>query len=264
MISFEFRNDARPDAGPARPGTIGQDEIHLWTAGLDAAAFSNKRLSLLLSADETARAAKLIFDKDREAFIFGRAILRIILGIYLGLEPRRVALIYGPNGKPGIAGGPSFNISGSDGRFVCALTISRPIGVDIERIRAVADMDGIAGRFFSEGEREALRSAPGFGKAALFFRFWTRKEAVVKGLGRGLTLPLDLVDVSGPEGPEGRRVKFSGRAAEAAGPEAWTVRDLEGPDGFAAALAIECPRVGFIISREFFLPIAEEADGEGA
>lgn len=242
------------------PGGLGPDEVHVWTASVDGLALDRGRFPALLAPDETARAERFIFERDRRAFTCGRTVLRMIIGRYLGLDPGRIVFDYGPDGKPEISGsGLSFNMSKSAGHFVYALTRGIRIGADIERVRGSDEMDRIAERFFSAPEQAIFRSVPEHARTGCFFKFWTRKEAVVKGLGKGLRLPLHLVDVSGDPEHADRRVRFSGTAA---GEGSWMVRDLAEFDGFETAVAIECSRVMSFTSRAFFLPFDGEAGGE--
>jgi hypothetical protein len=76
-----------------------------------------------------------------------------------------------------------------------AVAQDRPVGVDVERIREVSDVLGIADAHFSAVERRRLRSLPPAERRAAFIRCWTRKEAVLKASGEGLGLRLDSFDV---------------------------------------------------------------------
>ena len=98
------------------------------------------------------------------------------------------------------------------------------VGVDVEAIRATADVDGIAARFFSRAEQRALASLPRAQRLAASFHCWTRKEAYVKGIGTGLSFPLRNVDVW-----DGSR-----RPATVSG---WSVHQVDVSPEFAAAVA---------------------------
>lgn len=94
---------------------------------------------------------------------------------------------------------PFFNLSHSGSYAVCVYDEYAECGVDIQKIRA--DLTGIAGRFFSEGERESL-----FGvhmqecdRAHAFTRIWSRKESLAKCIGSGLRGDLRELDTNAPE-----------------------------------------------------------------
>ncbi len=54
----------------------------------------------------------------------------------------------------------------------------------------------MARRFFSPREQEELFSLPAGEQLTAFYCCWTRKEAYLKGMGRGLSIPTDSFDVS--------------------------------------------------------------------
>jgi 4'-phosphopantetheinyl transferase len=213
------------------------DAIHVWRASLDLLTPCLRQLDDVLAPIEKARADRFIFGRDRDRYVAGRACLKMILGRYLGLDPVNVSLRYGPFGKPSLEGSDlSFNMSGSSGQAVYALGRGRRIGVDIERIRDIDEMDQVAARFFSKPEYEMLCACPSDDRQKTFFEIWTRKEATVKGMGGGLTLPLHVFDVSGDPRQSRHTVKFLDDPGLAPG---WVTHDLRLMAGFASALAVE-------------------------
>jgi 4'-phosphopantetheinyl transferase len=174
--------------------------------------------------------------------VVGRAALRLVLGGYCGIDPARVELGVeeGSAGKPVLVG-PSpaelqFNLSHSDWLAVIVVTSGIPIGVDVERTRDIGDAHQIAERFFAESEREALRRAPDAEASRLFLKIWTRKEAYVKGIGRGLQAPLNGFEVSLLEHGGAELHLLDGRKRDRSG---WVIYPFTPRDGFIAALA--CP-----------------------
>ncbi|MEM1483560.1 4'-phosphopantetheinyl transferase superfamily protein [Oscillospiraceae bacterium PP1C4] len=104
------------------------------------------------------------------------ALLEHVLGF-----PVRIAR--GAHGKPFLPehSGLHFNLSHTSGAVVCALS-GHPVGVDIERARPVRP--ALAARCFTQAEREYAVDE------ARFLEVWTRKEALLKRDGRGITVPL--------------------------------------------------------------------------
>jgi 4'-phosphopantetheinyl transferase len=221
------------------PASCGGSDVLVWPADLDGWTWDGQEPDGLLSADERARAARFVFEKDRRRFVTGRAVLRTLLGRCLGRPAAGLTFRYGPQGKPMIADADLwFNVSASAGKALSA--VSRRVGVDIERIRDIEEMDAVASRVLSAAEREWLRGRRAAERKSGFFRCWTRKEAVVKGLGAGLSMPLDRFDV----GPGRRglvRISASGAPGER---RHWIVRDIPVFPGFAAAAAAETSGVG--------------------
>ena len=194
-----------------------------------------------LSADEKERAARFYFQRDREHFIVARGALRAILGRYLQRDPTRVGFRYSPHGKPALAmeapgEGLRFNISHSHGLALCAVTRGREIGVDLERVRSIANLEQIAERFFSPGENAEPRALPARVKAEAFFNGWSRKEAYLKARGDGLSLSLDQFDVSLASG-EPARLPRNQREPRDVG--RWPLQELPPVFGYVAALAVE-------------------------
>jgi 4'-phosphopantetheinyl transferase len=234
MIPSSFRNS------PSEL-ELGNDQIHIWYCALDREAFRSSELLQTLSSDERIRAARFHFDRDRENFIVCRGVLREILGHYLGVEPEQIQFCYGRYGKPSLVDtcnntGMRFNLSHSKNLAVYAFTRDREIGVDIEHIHHIPEMDQIAEQFFSVRENAVFRALPPHKKKEGFFNCWTRKEAFIKAIGGGLSVRLNKFDVSLAPGKPARLLKVEGDSQAASG---WTIQKLQSPSGFAAAVTVE-------------------------
>src|SRR5262245_57704155 len=175
-------------------------EIHVWQAHLDVPQADVSNLQETLTDDDQERAARFYFEKHRRRFIVGRGILRTILGRYLGVQPDKIRFSYNDKGKPSLVESKlsdfGFNISHSDELGLYAFALGVPVGVDVEVIRPVSDMEAIAKRFFSPLEYQMLQQVPNENRLEAFFNCWTRKEAYVKAEGLGLFIPLDSFTVS--------------------------------------------------------------------
>jgi 4'-phosphopantetheinyl transferase len=206
------------------PITTFNDTVSLWWAPLDVSASELGGLASCLSRGERVRANRFSAPLDRSRFVAARGWLRRLLAGQLGCAPDQVRIDAGDGGKPRLADADlSFNTAVSAGVAVYATSWSMEVGVDVEAIRAIPDADAVAARFFSAAEQRALASLPEPPRREAFFRCWTRKEAYLKGIGVGLTVPTDAVEVGVGGGP----VTFSG----------WSVHDLGVAPGFAAAVA---------------------------
>jgi len=211
------------------------DEVHLLLCRLDDAA-STPAIDML-AADEVERAARLQRAQDRERFVSGRVWLRKVLGHYLGVAPGAVVLTHGPQGKPSLTGphgALQFNLSHSAG--VALLAVCRApavVGVDIEAVLPIDDCEAIARRHFAPAEWQRWSALPQPRRLAAFYACWTRKEAYVKALGGGLSVPLDGFEVAfEPDVPPALlSVGGSARAARA-----WTLWGVEAVPGFMAAV----------------------------
>lgn len=168
--------------------------IHLWRIPLDACSAPPAGWECMLTPDEQARAARFRFLADRARWVQTRRAVRVLLGQCLHCPPREVPLVYGAHGKPALRPGfrpipLHFNWSHAPDVALLAVTEGGPVGVDVERLRADFDPDALASQVLTLGEQECLRASPAADRHALFLAFWTAKEAVLKALGVGLSLP---------------------------------------------------------------------------
>lgn len=215
-------------------------EVHLWGIDLDAVATGESRWRTILSPDELARADRFHFARDRQNFTATRALLRMVLGSYLGSDPSKLTFVYSDKGKPVLGANHTspvqFNVSHSGARASLAFSLGREIGVDIERIRGNLDCDVLAQRYFSLAEQTALAALPLAERYSGFFCCWTRKEAYIKAHGAGLSLPLDSFDVSITQGEKNALLATRPDPAEAA---RWSLCELDAGEGYAAALCVK-------------------------
>ena len=219
--------------------SLAANEVHLWGINLDAVAPGEAKWRTVLSPDELARADRFHFARDRQHFTATRALLRMILGRYLGCDPSRPTFVYSDRGKPSLGANSAipvqFNVSHSGGRAVLAFSLGRDVGVDIERIRDNLDCDVLAERYFSSAEQKALSVLPLSERCSGFFHCWTRKEAYIKAHGAGLSLPLDSFDVSIVRGEQSALLATRLDAGEAG---RWSLREVDAGEGYAAALCV--------------------------
>jgi len=214
--------------------------VQLWRLDLEGLAAGETRWQQLLSDDERTRAARFLVPRVRQQFVVTRALLRMFLGGYLGVDPCRFSFRQSSRNKPSL-GGPhaesaiSFNVAHSGGMALLAFTRRREIGVDVEQVRRDVDVEAIARRFFSLSEQEQLGAVSPDHKLEAFFRCWTRKEAYVKAKGEGLWLPLDQFDVSVAVGIDNALLATRPDRSEAA---RWSLREVAAGPGYVAALCV--------------------------
>jgi 4'-phosphopantetheinyl transferase len=220
----------------APPPNLGlESDVHVWRAFLDSDPRRIGRLANMLSQDERDRASQFVVPQDRERFIAARAILRTILGRYSGRAASTIEFAYGSAGKPRMASLQSdmaiaFNVSHSGGLAVYAFARNREVGIDVELVRPLDDLETISERMLSQNELAHLRGLPAPHRHEAFFLSWTRKEAYLKAKGLGLGPPLDAFDFSVP-------AKMAERLAMDA--DHWTVCSFRPAGGYIGALVAE-------------------------
>ncbi len=211
-------------------------EVHIWSVWLDAPLEILQALAETLSPDERQRAERFRFDRDRHRFLVGRGTLRAILSRYLKVDPTQVQFHYGPGGKPALAGisDLEFNLSHSQDLMLCAVAWNSQVGIDLEYLRPVSDLDHLTQRFFAPQEHLAIQALPESERLRLFFQYWTCKEALLKASGYGLVNLKDLEILLTETGVEIVHLKSGSPSLKS-----WSVDLFTPATNYTAALAIE-------------------------
>ncbi|MCG8469130.1 MAG: 4'-phosphopantetheinyl transferase superfamily protein [Gemmatimonadetes bacterium] len=200
----------------------------MWRIRLDASPSSLDIARRTLSQDEHARAARFRVDEARDAYVASHVALRSILAAYVRREPADLVFELGEHGKPRLADARAepalrFNLTHSADLALCIVGTDGAVGIDVERVASVRNLDRLAERHFSESELAEWTDLSSEDRQAGFYRVWTRKEALLKAAGLGLSRPLERVDSIG------------GRLD---GARYW-LRDIAVGEGFRGAVACE-------------------------
>lgn len=224
-------------ARPTRKA-LGDQDVHVWLVRLDRSQGELEQLQRILSPDEVNRAGRFRFAHDRQGFVVARGALRQLLGIYLNEHPAQLRFQYSDFGKPCLAGDDQlrFNISHAGSYALMAFAWRRRVGLDIECEKLDVDVEAVAQHFFSPYEIQTLMSLPIEQRHKAFFACWTRKEAYIKAIGEGLSMPLDQFDVSLTPGEAAALLATRPDANEAA---RWSLTSVDAPLGYSAALVAE-------------------------
>lgn len=215
-------------------------EVHVWGVSLAQGRGMASLDPTVLSAEERERMRSFRFERDRDRFIAAHIAVRTILARYLHIPAGSIVFRCDGFGKPCALlppGAPAlrFNLSHSEDRALIAVTCGTEVGVDCERVRKDVAILEVADRFFAREEILQIRKKPPGERCAAFYRCWTRKEALIKGIGWGLSLPLDAfsVDVDTSFAQQPLIVR-----APCQVPSGWAVMDVPIMDGYAGAVAI--------------------------
>lgn len=219
------------------PPPLTADTLNIWDVNLEQPDHLCLRLAELLSEDESARASAYYFERDRRRFTVARAGLRLLLGHYTNQDPCDVVFDYNPQGKPSVRGDTAlqFNVSHSHERAVYAVGLGMTLGVDLEYMRPIDDLNSLARSTFSRREITAFDAVPHSLKPQAFFNCWTRKEAYIKALGEGLSHALDSFDVSLMPGEIARLLWVAEQPDE---PNHWTLHSFKLGSDYVGALAV--------------------------
>lgn len=205
-------------------------------------AWTSSRLAghtSLLSPVERRRAAAYRRPADRQRFVVGVVVTRLVLAEWLGvpadrvLLSRRCARCGGPHGRPRLEGdGISFSVSHSGDRVVVAFMRDAMVGVDVEALDRSLQVGLLADTVLAPSERACLADAPDRTRA--FLTCWTRKEAVVKATGIGLDVRLPGIVVS----PAGEPPALLRHETSPVLVESTNLATLHPGAGYVAALAV--------------------------
>jgi 4'-phosphopantetheinyl transferase len=169
-------------------------------------------------------------------------VLRSLLAGYLSCGFDQVDIRSSAHGKPYLAGKDSegslqFSLSHSGAYAALAFGRCNSIGVDIEEIREIPELEGIVDQHFTPREKAEMLACQIDWKLKTFYRLWTRKEAVLKAQGEGLLRELDNVDVAtGKESGIWKACIKQGSVVEE-----YSFTDIDGPQGYEAAVAVAGP-----------------------
>jgi 4'-phosphopantetheinyl transferase len=236
-----MNNSAQQWRSPPHRLRLEASGIHVWKGIFRPDPVQAKIFSASLSDEEKARAGKLLKPSDRERFVFAHGMLRSILGYYVGYSPKQITFKNNAFGKPALADPADredirFNLAHSGDVVLVAMSRRHEVGVDVEFMRPMSDVKQLISRNFSLQEKRYLDTLPADQLERAFFVHWTLKEAFIKGIGLGLSYPLEDFSIA-PVRP--------GRGGE----ELYTVIPKTGPrwqclflslcEGYVGALAAE-------------------------
>jgi 4'-phosphopantetheinyl transferase len=222
------------------------DECHVWWAGRTQCAGWHTRL---LDATEAERRGGYRRAADRDRFTVGVALTRLVLGAQLGIPPASVPLdrtcahCGGPHGRPRLATGEAVDFSVSHSGDVIGLAIARSqdgggatrlVGLDVELMDPATAKEAPVDVVLSAPEHLSYRKLDAAARPAAFFRYWVRKEAVLKATGEGLRVPMTHLTMSAPDQPPWL-AEWQGRPGY---PAQVSMHDLRARPGYAAALAL--------------------------
>lgn len=146
----------------------------------------------LLSRDEMERLQFLRFGRSRREFLAARVNLRCALSHCVPVPPRDWQFQSNDYGKPEIDPncGLCFNVSHASELALCVIGCRSRVGVDVESLNRADEIASIASDVFSSPELAQFESLRGSAKLQRALSLWTLKEAYVKALGKGFSLPL--------------------------------------------------------------------------
>ena len=227
-------------ASPWQEGLAAQRIEVAWT-------WASPSFEHCLTPRERDRYHRLRRQADRNTFATGRALLRLVVGARMDVEPHEVVVrttcvrcgstSHGaPTVDPvgGARAAPHVSVTHAAGLVMVAATDAGPVGIDCEPL-ASALVPGFADVALAPQEQATLAGAP----PGALLRTWVRKEALLKATGQGLTTDPRGVLLSPWWGPPQVLSTPSGIASTG-----WRLTDVDPVPGFAGAVASASPWSG--------------------
>jgi 4'-phosphopantetheinyl transferase len=181
----------------------------------------------MLDANEQHHAQQLKNELVQRRYVAVHGQLRYLLAQTLQQAPEKLIINKAAHGKPYLADYPqlAFNLSHSDNVFVIALGWHCQLGVDVESVKQRPNLPALVKKCFAQEEADYWQQLPDEQKTAEFYRFWTRKEAIVKATGFGIALGLQHCAIN-PQKPS----TFLRLPAACGDAENWRIQDIDLPN----------------------------------
>ena len=206
-----------------RPERPAPDEVHLWVIDLDTAPTEAARRVAATTESDRDRASRFRRPDDAEHYLSAHGALRLILSDALGCNPHALRFGAKSEGKPVLEGETlEFNLSHSGNVALVAVSSARQVGVDVEQLRSLPDLDSLAARVCNESELASIMGLAQADRERAFFALWTRKEAMAKATGEGIAAVFRDDGDTSPDIHDG-----------------WTLVELSDLPGYAACVAAE-------------------------
>lgn len=214
------------------PPLLERSAVHIWRAHLDCAPAALARLAEWLTGEERDHAARFVAAQGRARAVASRGLLRWLLGSYLQRDPAALRFVAGAYGKPALDDGAlHFNVTHADHLALYAVAPA-PVGIDLERVpEQIAPT--VAQRIATPAEYAAWQRIAPAAQPLAFAQRWTMKEAVMKALGTGVSLPPAAIAVTlAPP-------RLDSLVGEARAARDWALHPFVPAAGFVATLAIQ-------------------------
>lgn len=222
-----------------------KNDIHVWQIAEPSSSDKSYPLARYLSDTETQRALRFKFTKHGLWWAYVRDAMRDVLSKYTDTSPSEIGLLTSDKGKPYLDKNRHpqlyFNQSHTKNMACLAITNAGPIGIDIEEVKVMNDMNEIASRFFSTQEQSHFSQIKDLQtKTNTFFQIWTKKEAVLKANGQGMFIGLDTFDISPLSNNTWQQTTTRPPLSETG---EYYVKTLDYPKPYMAALCLHISRI---------------------
>lgn len=185
--------------------SLNENDVHVWLCdftqipvGIIADYYR------LLCESERQRYERFQFDKDKMAFVYSHAMLRLILSSYLKCTPKSIIYHINSFGKPSIKNNVTpalieFNLTHTDNMAACVITNTKntSVGIDIEKSNSDVDIFSLFNLSLSKDEQKEITECGDENEMKRrFIELWTLKESLLKSNGTGINCNLSKLSFS--------------------------------------------------------------------
>ena len=217
------------------------DEVGVWL--VDPLDIEPEHHLAILCEQERARADGFRTEALRHDYRCARVLQRLVLSSHAEVDPADWRFAAGSAGRPEIvapveATALRFNLSHTAGLVACAVALHLPVGIDVEHLGCLGDVEAVARHVFAPAEIAALLALPEADRAPGFLDIWTLKEACLKATGSGFSASPQAVRFSlGPD----RAISAEFDAELAGASRFWQFLSRRLPTGHVLGLAVPKP-----------------------
>jgi 4'-phosphopantetheinyl transferase len=169
--------------------------------GITVAAFTDRTslnendLVIALAMQEQEKAQRITDQMERRHYVVRRCFQRVFLQKMLNWQGALSDLVieHHVDTQPKCGDAPDLRISfSSSGQTALACAaVHHQIGIDIEKLRSIDNVDALAERFFDGKEALYIASLPPHEQVLAFLQHWSAKEAGLKAIGKGIVSGLN-------------------------------------------------------------------------
>ena len=189
-----------------------------------------------LDKDELAIAERFKFAELKTRYIISHGILRQLLAKQVNKSAAEIRIAKTEFGKPFLPDYPklSFNMSHSGDILAVAISSKCQLGIDVERYKTRHNWEGLVKKCFAPEEAAYWYNLDKAERNRAFYQFWVKKEALVKAVGKGITLGLELCVVNPDNTASFLRVPKLGGLADQ-----WQIYTLDIPENEFGAVVCD-------------------------
>ena len=172
-------------------------QLHVWSVSLDSNEEFIRNCKKFLSVPEIGRTDWFNFEDVKNNYIISQGILRFLISGYLNIDISEIQMQKHAKGKPYVSNDLAlyFNISNSGKKCVFCFSRDSEVGIDLEMIRPLPDLEQMIEKNFTKKEVAYISKIENE-KLNRFFLFWTIKESYLKAIGEGMRLAPDHLEFS--------------------------------------------------------------------